>query len=452
MASADAGVPGDGVRPGGAVPPDAAAAATSDPRRAHASDFVFDDTRLRHYEIAVSAADWQTLLRKPREYVPAGLKADGEDVGLVGLRLMGNTTLSRCVGGDGAIDTRKCPKLSYKIKIDQYEPSKRYYGLKKLSFPSMYGDPTLLRERLAYKLFRDMGVVAPRSVHATLSLNGEPRGLFALTEVVDGRFTDHAFPKGDGDGNLYKQVWPVSRDPTYYIKGNTFVSSGQRTNEGLVPPAKIVAFAAELAAAGEAEAALARVVGAWLDPGYTLRWLAVDEAIKNWDGPRYFQCDGAGRVCVNINYYLYESSRENKLWIIPYDPDLTFQKQTVRDEPAIPSWNEPVADCSRRLFVANVRYFQPPWCDRVFRGLAGLGKARYAEAVRALLDGPFVVKAMQASVDAWAASLAEAVRADPHGPKPEAWMAAVAAFKNDLPWYRQRVERILHQATSPPGM
>jgi hypothetical protein len=444
MPVADAAAPADRTP----APPDALAAAP-DVMRTHASDVVFDEKRVATYQLTIAPQDWQTLLKTPREYVPAMLVVEGEDVGRVGVKFFGNTTLSRCMGANGAIDLTKCSKMSYKVKVDQFDPDKRYRGLKHLSFPNMYGDPTLLRERLSYKLWRDMGVIAPRSVHAKLTINGESKGLFTLTEVVDGRFTDYWFPKGQGDGNLYKQVWPVSKDPNYYIKGNNIIAGGQRTNEGVVPPTKMVAFATDLMAAGETEAGLAKVIGSWMDGAYALRWLAVDEAIKNWDGPRFFQCDSQGKQCVNLNYYLYESQTDNKVWIIPYDPDLAFEKVTVRDEPTIAAWNQPVADCSKRVFVANVRWFQPAWCDKVFRGLSGLGKASYAKAVRALLDGPLVVKNVQATVDAWAAQIADAVKADPYGPKPADWTAAVTAFKNDLAFYRQRMEGIL-AALGPP--
>ena len=65
-----------------------------------------------------------------------------------------------------------------------------------------------MHERLGYWLFRSMGVEAPRSVHARLVINGEFIGLYALTEQIDGAFTDYHFD--DKDGNLYKEVWPLN--------------------------------------------------------------------------------------------------------------------------------------------------------------------------------------------------------------------------------------------------
>ena len=74
----------------------------------------------------------------------------------------------------------------------------------------MAADPSKLRERLGYSLFREMDIVAPRAVHARVYINGEYHGLFAAVEQVDGRFTANRFPN-DGDGNLYKQLWPTAQ-------------------------------------------------------------------------------------------------------------------------------------------------------------------------------------------------------------------------------------------------
>ena len=56
--------------------------------------------------------------------------------------------------------------------------------------------------------FREMGVPAPRSVHARLIINGQFNGIYALTEQIDGRFTRENFD--DGTGNLYKEIWPIT--------------------------------------------------------------------------------------------------------------------------------------------------------------------------------------------------------------------------------------------------
>jgi spore coat protein CotH len=88
-------------------------------------------------------------------------------------------TLAGCFRDDGS---QYCSKLSMKLKFDEYVRDQRFFGLKRLNFNSMILDSSSLRERLAYRLFREMGVAAPRAVHARLRINGELIGLFSLVE------------------------------------------------------------------------------------------------------------------------------------------------------------------------------------------------------------------------------------------------------------------------------
>lgn len=70
------------------------------------------------------------------------------------------------------------------LKINWLDADAKFYGLKKIQLHSMNQDNSPMRERLAFWLFRAMGVPAPRSVHARVVINGQYVGLFALTEEV----------------------------------------------------------------------------------------------------------------------------------------------------------------------------------------------------------------------------------------------------------------------------
>ena len=80
----------------------------------------------------------------------------------------------------------------------------------------MNSDSSLMKERLAYYLFRSMGIAAPDTVPARLVINGELVGLFLLVEQIDGRFTRSRFEEG-GKGNLYKEIWPIHTDDALYL-------------------------------------------------------------------------------------------------------------------------------------------------------------------------------------------------------------------------------------------
>jgi hypothetical protein len=84
-------------------------------------------------------------------------------------------------------------------------------------------------------MFRDMGVYASRATHAQLYLNGEYLGVFSMVEQVDGRFADYNFPSA-GEGNVYKERWPTSLNPQYYV-------DGLKTNEDAAAVGAMVAYA-----------------------------------------------------------------------------------------------------------------------------------------------------------------------------------------------------------------
>ena len=123
-----------------------------------------------------------------------------------------------------------------KVKINWEGREEKFFGLKKIQLHSQNLDDSQMRERLAYWLFREMGVPAPRSIHARLLINGEYVGLFALTEQIDGRFTRYNYD--DGKGNLYKEIWPITENAQPQSE-QTFLSN-LKTNEDDNPSVELI--------------------------------------------------------------------------------------------------------------------------------------------------------------------------------------------------------------------
>lgn len=91
-------------------------------------------------------------------------------------------------------------------------------GLKKLIFNGMAVDYSLMSEKIAYKAFEDAGVVAPRSTHAKIYVNGRYDGVYSWVENVDDVFTKDRFKddKNEGKGALYKEAWFNSDSKGYF--------------------------------------------------------------------------------------------------------------------------------------------------------------------------------------------------------------------------------------------
>ncbi len=412
------------------------------------SEFVFDDRKLSTWRIVFTDADLKKLdATAVREaYVPATLMVDGEDVGRVGVRYKGaGSTLADCF----ATGVNSCKKLSYKIGFNEFDPPKRFHSLKKINLHAHRYDVSHLNERLSYKMFRQQRVAAPRSVTAKVFVNGQYKGVFGLTENIDGRFTDRSWP-GAGDGNLYKEAWPLSSNPKFYV-------DHQKTNEPdpgdpakrVVPPTKILAFQKQLYGASAAD--LPKVVDSWMNLDYMFRVLAVDLAIGNWDGPLIFYCqNGPTQPCTNHNFYIYEAERENRLWLVPWDMDSTFQFSLRGEKAILTPWDQPPADCTRRFEAFPGVFVMHPGCDRIYRAMILAGRERFVAAVNDLLAGAFNTDLMRADIDRWAAQMSDAVRADPNGLPFAAWQGEVASIRARIAPLREKLIALRDRKTPPP--
>ena len=376
------------------------------------------------FTLEPEALDRLITTANPESYVPAELTVSGESAGTVALRFKGaDGTLTPCFE-DGQ---QVCAKASFKVKFDHYDPARRSKGgLKRLNFHSMIDDPSLLHERLNARLFQDMEIVAPRVAHAFLTVNGERKGLFAVVEDIDGQFTQDRW-KGTPSGNLYKDAWPTSIEPEDYGRA-------LETNLSAQDHTRMLAFAQALRTAAPAEAP--RVLDRWADLGYLLRFLAVDQAILNYDGVTAFYCDPAGRECTNHNFYWYQA--DERFWLVPWDLTDSLALHTPFDP--VPAWNNPPPDCNQRITIDG-SVVMAPGCDVVFRALQGAGRPAYDQALDRLLD-VWNVPALHALIDGWAEEIAVAVSLDPNGPGTVAWRAAVRALKRDVVALRERAQAL----------
>ena len=94
-------------------------------------------------------------------------------------------------------------KAGFLLRFDQWDPAQEPLGLEKLALNNMVQDPSMIHEQLAYMLFRDAGVPAPRSGYARVFVNGELYGLYATIEVLDNTELLELW-YGYADGNLYE--------------------------------------------------------------------------------------------------------------------------------------------------------------------------------------------------------------------------------------------------------
>lgn len=380
------------------------------------------------FDLALPAEAWAELKAHAcdEKYVEAQACFEGQAIGPVGLRFKGSYgSLYNCFDSTGK---NTCRKLGMKLKFDKYDPELRFYGQKRLNFHSYRYDDSYLKERLAYDLYAAMDVVSPRAAWAVLRVNGEAQGLFGMVEDVDGRFTNTRWPE-NGDGNLYKELWPGQTDAED-------IQSHLETNEDLGQIGNFAAFSQAIKSAAPEQ--LRETMGTFTDLGYWARYMAVDDAIANYDGITTYYTSGAADEAGNHNFYLYEESA-NRFTIIPWDLEATLS--TVSGFGYVPPWQTTPADCSvtYRAWADSKLRVMAPGCDPVFRALNADLTAYHAEA-RRLLDGPFAEATMQGNVDRLASFIRAEAAADTHGPGADKFEQAVGFLRQDIPKLRARLE------------
>jgi hypothetical protein len=391
---------------------------------------LFELSAVPTFDIHLPPARWSELRLHAREeeLVEATACFEGRGLGRVGFRFKGaEGSLYSCFDESG---NNTCKKLPLKLKFDEFEDDRRFFGLKRLNFHSSRYDQTYLHERLAYDLFRSMGVVAPRAAWANVRVNGEPMGLFGMVEQVDGRFTADRWPDG-GDENLFKEVWPVGADAGAAV-------SHLETNDEDPDVTAFVAFAEAMDAAEDG--ALRSTLGRFVDLEQWARYMAVDDAIAAYDGITTFYTSTDGGWTSNHNFFLYQEA-PSRFVLIPWDEEATFVSNSGFG--SVPHWTTTPTDCTLTYPVWSGKSLaRAPGCDRVFQALAA-DLAPYRAFGRELLDGPFAERTMVEAIQSHAALIREHVAADPNGPGLSGWQASVGFLEREIPVLRARLERLL---------
>lgn len=476
-ASGSAGDPGAAGRAGaptGAAGAAGAAGVAGEVPIAQIGDDVFDEEEVKSYYLTFSDEEYQkltdlsTLLLDPYtvnedRYVQAALRVGDTELPSIGVRYKGNYSIWGCVDFVtkqrvvrvepffGNIDV--CQRFSLKLDFDRYDGEARLDGLKKLNLHAMAADPSRLRERLGYSLFRELDIVAPRAVHARLYINGEYQGLVAVVENVDGRFTANRF--GDaGDGNLYRDLWP-SADVTAQD-----AEAALKTNDdpGMVDVSDFMAFKDAIAASTEAD--FATRMDPYLDFDYLARYVVVDRAIANFDGIMAFYF-GTGWGPNNQNYNWYDVGG-GRFTLIPWDLDKAFwypepnfwSDNAPHDNGPVPNWNVITGFCAGYLcdfdavIVSNgvaqrgsygVREID---CDPFLKLLRAQIYDRQQAIADAFIAGPFSEASVGAKVEAWRAQIAEGMQEDPLVDSAQ-WQSSVDALLADVPRLQQNLSLMM---------
>ncbi len=221
----------------------------------------------------------------------------------VGFRFRGNSSIEHI-------------KKSFKISFNTYIPGRKFHGVEKLNLNAENNDPSMLRSRICWDLCREMSIVASRSNHVEVYVNGDYYGLYQNIEHIDEEFIDSRY--GNNNGNLYKCYYSANLD---YISTNPndykLSPFGNRvydlkTNTEVDDYSKLAEFITFLNQSSDTD--FKCDFKEYFNVYSYLKVAALDVLIGNWDGYIYN----------NNNFYLYENPLTNQIDYIPYDLDNTW--------------------------------------------------------------------------------------------------------------------------------
>jgi len=261
---------------------------------------LFAADHLPVFELTVPESSLRNLAVDPFAYQPAHfryrLQGDPRSafaLPYVGLRLKGR-------GSFHPIDR----KPAFKIRFDTYIGSQRFLGLRRLTLNNLEQDPSMLRERLAFHVFRRAGIPAPLCNSARVFVNGDYYGLYTNVQTLDQAFLETHF--APARGNLYDTSdYLVDLEPRFKAMFQLKTNRAENRTGDLD---------ALLAAVGGPTAGLSDEAASIVDLDQWLAVGAVQAVIADWDG--YF--GGTN------NYELYHDLRRGRFVLLPWGCDQTF--------------------------------------------------------------------------------------------------------------------------------
>jgi len=225
--------------------------------------------------------------------LPAQMKADGKRLE-VDLRYRGS-------------HIRDFKKKSYQISF--YKPQ-IFKGVKDIHVNAEYMDTSLLRNKLSFDFFSELGCLAPSSRHVFLKINGKAEGVYLEIESVDENFLKkRGLPEGaifyavDGDAN-FSLVSDLDKE----TKKSLFLGyerkvGTERDNFCL----EQLIYRINTIPNNEFEREIVHMVNV----DQYLKWMAGVIMTQNYDGFVH-------------NYSLYKNSETGLFEVIPWDYDATW--------------------------------------------------------------------------------------------------------------------------------
>lgn len=253
--------------------------------------------KLASVELEIPEATWQTIITKAsdKNYYECAVTINGERLDNVAIRTKGASSLDD-------VSLMKSDRYSFTLKLNKYEKGQDYHGLSKLLLNNNIWDATQMKDAIVYDMCRYIGLPAPLTNYAIITLNGKFFGCYLMVEPVDKNFARRNWP--DEVSNIYKPY-------------HNLAYTGDNTED--------YAEIANYAKVKGGEASMRRIVESLrsveegkdidnhVDIENVMKYMALQTIVVNYD------CMTGPNV---QNYYLREA--DGKISLIPWDYNLAW--------------------------------------------------------------------------------------------------------------------------------
>lgn len=268
------------------------------------NDILYDDSEVPRIDITIEPSALDEMYADPWSDFehPATFKFTSsqleETYEEIGFRFRGNTS-------------RNSNKKSFKVSFNTYISGGDFQGVEKLNINGEHNDPSIIRSKIGWDVFRSFNIPASRSNHVLLYINNEYYGLYISVEHIDEEFVKKRF--GNNDGNLFKCLWPadlayLGDNPELYKNGGYKLKINEEEDDF-----SDLAHFIDILNNTPTDQLACKLEAVFNVYDY-LKVAAVEIMLGHWDGYIYNK----------NNYYLYHNTESGKFEYIPYDLDNTF--------------------------------------------------------------------------------------------------------------------------------
>lgn len=238
--------------------------------------------------IQITDSNLEVLRKESREFVAADV-ADRQTVfSNVAVHLKGSIGSFRPVAD----------KASWTLDFSRFNPSQKFYGLRRVHLNNSVEDPSFCNELLGSELFRAAGVPAPRVTRAVVTLNGRRLGLYVLKEGFTEDFLSCYFTHPSS--SLYEP--DEGHDVNQHLKRNS------------------------VQAPGTVRTALRALAAIVRDPDNLHRWERLDKVLATDEFISFMAMEVMlghrdGYCLARNNFRIYEDPDTGKFWFFPQGMD-----------------------------------------------------------------------------------------------------------------------------------